>query len=160
MLFLRSTLLTRLFATFVLCYSISALTGCASSRGLESGTAQAEIRNVLDTQVAAWNRGDIDGFMDGYWKSPEMRFASGGNIRQGWQAARDAYHAGYPDRAAMGTLTFSDLDIQVLSPDRALVFGRWALAATTRDTSDGLFTLVFQRFDDGWRVVHDHTSGS
>ncbi len=160
MLVFRPIPLTRLLLVFVLGYSISALTGCVSSRGVDAASAQTEIRSVLDDQVAAWNRGDIDGFMDGYWNSPEMRFASGGSVRQGWQAARDAYHAGYPDRAAMGTLTFSNLDIRVLSPDHALAFGRWSLGATTRETSDGLFTLVFRRFDDGWRVVHDHTSGS
>ncbi len=160
MLVFRPIPLTRSLLVFVLGYSICALTGCASTREANAPTAQAEIQSVMDDQIAAWNRGDIDGFMEGYWKSPDMRFASGGNVRQGWQAARDAYHAGYPNRAAMGNLTFSDLDIQLLSPDRALVFGRWALTATTRDTSDGLFTLVFRRFPDGWRVVHDHTSGS
>jgi uncharacterized protein (TIGR02246 family) len=151
--------LTRYGRGFVLACALLVSACSSSTPAISPERAETEIRTVLNDQVAAWNRGDIDGFMAGYWRSPEMRFASGGSVRQGWQAAHDAYHAGYPNRAAMGTLSFSDLDIEVLSPDRALVFGRWSLGATTRETSDGLFTLVFRRFADGaWRVVHDHTS--
>jgi ketosteroid isomerase-like protein len=139
------------------------LSGCAAPRAPQSDTdasagAETSIRTLLADQVAAWNRGDIDGFMEGYWRSPEMRFASGGSVRQGWQAARDAYHAGYPDRAAMGTLSFSDLDVQIVAPGHALAFGRWSLGETTRETSSGLFTLVLRRMPEGWRIVHDHTS--
>ncbi|HYE57772.1 MAG TPA: hypothetical protein VD948_04670, partial [Rhodothermales bacterium] len=83
---------------------------------------------MLDAQVAAWNRGDVAGFMDGYWRSEDLRFASGGSITRGWQITLDRYRRAYPDRAAMGMLTFSDIDIDVMGPDAALVFGRWALA--------------------------------
>ena len=73
--------------------------------------AEAAVRQVLDEQVAAWNRGDIEGFMEGYWQSDSLRFASGGTVRYGWQETLEGYQRGYPDRAAMGTLTFSDLDV-------------------------------------------------
>jgi len=118
-----------------------------------------EIRNVLDEQVAAWNDGSLTGFMDGYWQSDSLRFASGGNIRTGWDETLAAYERGYPDRAAMGTLAFGDLDIQVLSPDWAMVFGHWMLERE-QDRPSGFFTLLMQRRTEGWRVVHDHTSSA
>jgi ketosteroid isomerase-like protein len=115
------------------------------------------IRQVLANQMDAWNRGDIPAYMDGYARSDTLRFASGGRVRTGWQAALDAYLAGYPDRAAMGTLSFEDLDVRLLSDSHALVFGRWRL---TRDEDEpwGLFTLLMERRPEGWRITHDHTS--
>lgn len=137
------------------------LAGCAGSAPQPDARAtDAAVRALLARQVDAWNRGDLEGFMAGYWRSPEMRFASGGSVRQGWQAALDAYRAGYPDRAAMGTLTFSDLDVQPLGSDRALAFGRWTLGGLPGEPPSGLFTLVLQRMPQGWRIVHDHTSSS
>ena len=132
--------------------------GCAGTRR-PAAADPAAIRAVLDAQVAAWNRGDVPGFMDGYWRSDSLRFASGGTVQYGWQTTLDRYRRGYPDRAAMGRLTFSDLRIAPLSADAATVFGRWGLE---RDTllppASGLFTLVFRRTPQGWRIVHDHTS--
>lgn len=148
----------RLFILFLLLFTA---TGCASTRTAADPAARAAIRAVLDGQVAAWNRGDVPGFMEGYWRSDSLRFASGGTIRRGWQATLDGYRRGYPDRAAMGTLAFADLDVAVLAPDAAQVFGRWAL---TRDAAhppaSGLFTLTFRRFAEGWRIVADHTSSA
>ena len=87
----------------------------------------AEIRSVLDTQVAAWNKGDIEGFMQGYWKSKEMVFISGNNVSRGWQAAFDRYKKGYDNREKMGTLSFTELDIEILSKKSAVVIGRFTL---------------------------------
>ncbi|MEM1093468.1 MAG: DUF4440 domain-containing protein [Bacteroidota bacterium] len=137
--------------------------GCTSiSKSLaDDAQAQEHIRAVLDAQVAAWNAGDIEGFMQGYWNAPDLRFASGGNVRTGWQTTLQGYQTSYPDREAMGTLSFGDLDIRVLSGDAAYVFGRWRLArGGTYEDATGLFTLVFRQHDDGWRVVHDHTSAT
>ena len=120
---------------------------------------RAAIETVLRQQADAWNRGDLDRFMDGYAKIPELRFASGGTVTRGWQETLTRYHAHYPDRAAMGTLTFSDLDTTVFSPEAALVFGRWRLK-TDHGEPNGLFTLVFRRTADGWRIVADHTSAA
>ena len=119
--------------------------------------AKSDIRKVMDDQSAAWNRGDIDGFMRGYWNSPELKFVSGTNVTRGWQPTRDRYKKNYDSRAKMGTLTFSDLEITVLSKDAAVVLGSWALQRET-DKPGGKFTLIFRKFKDGWRIVHDHTS--
>jgi beta-aspartyl-peptidase (threonine type) len=118
------------------------------------------IQDVLDAQVDAWNRGDLDGFMIGYWQSPDLTFFSGKDVTSGWQATLDRYRKRYqvegPDK--MGTLSFSDLKIDLLGPDSAFVRGRWKLV-TSKEPLDGLFTLLFKRKPEGWRIVHDHTSG-
>jgi ketosteroid isomerase-like protein len=124
----------------------------------DPGATEA-IRAVLDAQVAAWNRGSLRGFMDGYARTDSLRFASGGTVRRGWQAALDGYVRGYPDKEAMGTLRFDSLDVQVLSPSWAVVFGRWRLQRAA-DAPNGLFTLLFHKRPDGWRIVHDHTSAA
>jgi ketosteroid isomerase-like protein len=118
---------------------------------------EAAIRKVMDEQAAAWNRGDIDGFMAGYWKSEKLTFVSGTNVTRGWQQTLDRYKKGYDTRAKMGTLTFSDLEITVLSKDAAVVLGSWSLARE-KDNPHGKFTLIFRKFKEGWRVVMDHTS--
>jgi len=119
--------------------------------------AASEIRKVMDAQVAAWNTGDIDGFMQGYWKSPKLLFVSGANVTRGWQPTIERYKKNYDSRAKMGTLTFSDLEINVLSKDSAAVLGNWALARE-KDNPNGKFTLIFRKFKDGWKIIHDHTS--
>lgn len=118
-----------------------------------------EVRAVLDAQVAAWNRGDIDGFMDGYARSAETVFVSGDTVTHGWQTVLDRYKKGYNTREKMGTLAFSDLEINVLSSDAAVVLGRWQLTRAA-DTPKGRFTLIFRRTRAGWRIVHDHTSSA
>jgi ketosteroid isomerase-like protein len=125
----------------------------------ESGVVSpgAEITAVLHTQAVAWNRGDIDAFMEGYVKSDELRFASGGTITYGWQTTLERYKKGYPDKAAMGTLAFSDLVVTMLAPDAALVFGKWELTRAA-DKPWGLFTLTMKKTADGWKVFQDHTS--
>ena len=123
--------------------------------------AQAQIRGVLDAQVAAWNRGDIEGFMAGYWKSDKTTFLSTSGVSRGWQALLERYKRGYPDKKAMGTLAFSDLEINMLGPDAAFILGRWALEREKDGKPDrpgGVFTLVARKFPEGWRIVSDHTS--
>jgi ketosteroid isomerase-like protein len=123
----------------------------------QSSKAAADIRKVMDEQSVAWNRGDLEGFMKGYWKSEQLVFVSGTNVARGWQAALDRYKRSYDSKAKMGTLTFSDLEITMLSKDAAVVLGAWALARE-KDTPGGKFTLIFRKFKDGWKIVHDHTS--
>jgi ketosteroid isomerase-like protein len=119
--------------------------------------AAPEIRAVMSAQVAAWNRGDIDGFMDGYARSTATEFVSGEKLTRGWQTVRDRYKKKYDSREKMGTLTFSELKITSLAPDAAIVVGRWKLRRKS-DQPHGIFTLLFRRTPAGWRIVHDHTS--
>ena len=120
---------------------------------------QSAVRAVLDQQVKDWNAGDVVKFMRGYDRSEKTRFASGGNITLGWQAVLERYQRTYSDKAAMGRLTFSDIDITVASEDAALAFGRWHLKRE-KDEPSGLFTLLFRKTADGWKIVHDHTSAA
>jgi ketosteroid isomerase-like protein len=117
----------------------------------------AEIRAVLAAQTAAWNRGDIDGFMNGYARSAATEFISGDKLTRGWQTVRDRYRKKYDSREKMGTLTFSGLKITRLGSDAALVIGRWKLVRKG-DKPHGRFTLLFLRIPAGWRIAHDHTS--
>jgi beta-aspartyl-peptidase (threonine type) len=127
----------------------------AANRKAEEAAA---IRQVLDDQVTAWNKRDLDGFMAGYWNSPDLRFFSAKGVRRGWQTLYDRYRQDYQaEGKEMGTLAFSDLDIDVLGPDSALVRGRWQLVMGDKKPG-GLFTLVFKKLPEGWRIVHDHTS--
>lgn len=146
--------------SILICFLASMLSACASSRGAASFERDAaEIMAVLNQQVAHWNAGDIDGYMRGYWNSPDLRFASGGEVQLGWRPTLERYRARYPDRAAMGRLAFSDLDVRLLNETTALVFGRWRLERAN-DSPNGLFTLVMSRTPEGWRIVHDHTSSA
>ena len=119
--------------------------------------AKAEITAVMTDQARAWNNGDIDGFMRGYWKSDKLVFVSGDNVTRGWQPTLDRYKKSYDSRAKMGTLTFSDLEITVLSKDSAVVLGSWSLAREG-DNPHGKFTLTLRKFREGWRIIIDHTS--
>jgi ketosteroid isomerase-like protein len=119
--------------------------------------APAEIRAVMKAQEAAWNRGDIDGFMEGYARSGTTEFVSGDKLTRRWQTVRDRYQKKYTSQEKMGRLTFSDLQITMLAPDAAIVLGRWKLARKA-DQPHGIFTLLFRRTAAGWRIVHDHTS--
>jgi len=118
-----------------------------------------EIRAVLQAQQEAWNRGDIDGFMNGYARSESTIFVSGDDVTRGWQTVADRYKAKYSDREKMGTLTFSDLEITAISSDAAMADGRWELKRAN-DTPHGRFTLLLRRVPEGWRIVHDHTSSA
>ena len=118
---------------------------------------QDAIRAVLSAQQSAWNRGDVDAFLEGYWHSPELTFSGSNGIARGLDAVLLRYKKSYPDRAAMGQLTFSDLEFRFLGPDAALVLGRWHLKRE-KDDVGGVFTLVWQRFPEGWKIIHDHTS--
>lgn len=121
--------------------------------------ALADIRAVMLAQEAAWNRGDVDGFMDGYARSRTTVFVSGDSITRGWQTVRDRYKKKYATAEQMGRLTFSDLEITSLGPGAAVVLGRWELKRKS-DRPHGRFTLLFRRTPDGWRIVHDHTSAA
>jgi ketosteroid isomerase-like protein len=148
-----------LFRCFVASLVYLCLVNTLAAQDSPEAAAKHQIEQTLSAQADAWNRGDIDAFMEGYAKIPGLRFASGANVTYGWEQTLANYKKRYPDRAAMGMLTFSDLDITVLSPDSALVFGRWRLK-TEKGEPNGLFTLLWRKTDAGWRIVADHTSAS
>jgi uncharacterized protein (TIGR02246 family) len=118
---------------------------------------EMSIRAVLDAQQAAWNRGDIPGFLEGYWNSPELTFAGSEGIVRGHDGLMARYRKSYPDKEAMGELDFSGLEIRSLGPEAALVLGHWHLKRKTGDVG-GVFSLVFERISGNWRIIHDHTS--
>jgi len=130
---------------------------CALSITAQSTKDETAIRKVMDDQAVAWNRGDLEAFMFGYWKSDKLVFVSGDSVTRGWQQTLDNYKKSYATREKMGKLTFSDLEITVLSKDAAFVLGSWSLARKD-DNPKGKFTLVWRKFKEGWRIVSDHSS--
>lgn len=146
------------FFVFALIALLTLPAFAVASSQKNSGAASA-IRSVLDAQAAAWNRGDIEGYMDGYNRSPNTEFVGGDSITRGWQQVLDRYKQKYTSREIMGTLTFSDLEITLLSQDAALVLGRWRLQRAN-DQPHGTFTLLFRKTKVGWRIVHDHSSSA
>jgi beta-aspartyl-peptidase (threonine type) len=114
---------------------------------------------VLTRQEADWNKGDLESFMTGYWRSPRLVFQSGGDRQEGWEATRSRYLKRYKSEGkAMGQVAFSKLDIEPLGPDTAFVRGAWRLSLPDGTRPGGLFTLIFRKFPDGWKIIHDHTS--
>lgn len=132
------------------------LTGCRTSapdKCVECGA----VGTLLADQAAAWNRGDLEAFMQGYWRSDQLTFSAGGRTQRGFDATLAGYRRRYPTREAMGTLHFSELETRLLAPDAMLVLGRWQLDRGD-DSIGGNFTLVLQRFGGAWKIIHDHTS--
>jgi L-asparaginase / beta-aspartyl-peptidase len=117
----------------------------------------AAVRAVIEAQAAAWNRGDVAGYMEGYAKEEATTFVSGDTITRGWQTVHDRYKGRYDTREKMGTLAFSELEFKPLSEFYMMAVGRWQLTRAA-DTPRGRFTLIFRRTNAGWRIVHDHTS--
>lgn len=140
---------------FVLLLSVAALAQTAPA----SGSAEQEITTVLNDQVSAWNKGDLKGYMAGYWNSPELTFFSGGTITKGWQPTLDRYRQRYQSGGReMGKLDFSEMTVEVLGPESAVTRGRWRLKMKNGEQPHGLFTVVFRKFPEGWRIIHDHSS--
>ena len=130
------------------------LAGCAT---FQAEPEKARILKVVSDQADAWNRGDLESFLTGYWRSEETVFAGGGTVHRGFEAMAARYRKTYDTREKMGTLAFSNLAFESIGPDRAVVTGSWELQRAN-DTPGGVFTLIFRRFPEGWRIVHDHTS--
>jgi len=145
---------TGLVFLMVLLAGIHGLTAPSSE---EHKSDHEAILAILNAQQAAWNRGDVDAFLTGYWQSPEVTFSGSNGVSRGWDEVLARYKRNYPDRAAMGQLDFSELEFRFLGPDAALVLGRWHLKREN-DELGGVFSLVWQRFPDGWKIIHDHTS--
>jgi len=120
---------------------------------------KSDVEHVLLAQQDAWNHHDLDAFMTGYWNSNDLTFFSGAKESKGWQATLDRYHATYTSPGhEMGKLDFSDLRVEVLGSDAAFVRGVWQLTMSDGKTPHGRFTLIFRKFPNGWKIIHDHTS--
>ena len=115
------------------------------------------IEQVLKKQQADWNRGDVAAFLEGYWKSPELTFSGATGVTRGWTGVLERYKKAYPNKEAMGRLEFSELEFRPLGEGAELVLGKWELQRASGNVG-GVFSLVWQRFPEGWRIVHDHTS--
>jgi ketosteroid isomerase-like protein len=135
----------------------AAALGQFSPQADNSQRDRAAIIGVLTAQQGAWNRGDVDAFLQGYWRSPELTFSGSSGIARGWDGVLARYKEHYPNREAMGKLEFSALEFRCLGSDAALVLGHWHLARQRGDVG-GVFSLVLERFPEGWRIIHDHTS--
>jgi len=136
---------------------------CALSTPAQTfrSTTEPAVRQVLERQQEAWNHHDLESFMAGYWNSPELTFFSGAKIYSGWQSTLERYRKTYQSEGReMGKVEFSDLKIEALAPDAALVRGAWHLTMSDGKTPHGWFTLVFRKFPDGWKIIHDHTSAA
>jgi len=155
------------FSASVMAVLVLILTASAASQNSSVSNVNREIKvsvaltQVLNSQMKAWNDHDLDAFMAGYWKSPDLTFFSGANERHGWQETMDRYKATYQSPGhEMGKLEFSNLRIETLGADAAFVRGEWHLTMSDGKAPHGLFTLVFRKFPDGWKIVHDHTSAA
>ncbi|GAA4386641.1 nuclear transport factor 2 family protein [Hymenobacter koreensis] len=143
--------------------AVGLLAGCnrtqpSAPTATEFAPAENQIRSVLATQSAAWNRGDLTAFMAGYWQSDSLLFIGKNGPTYGWQRTLDNYRRNYPDAAAMGQLTFSELRVTPLSPDAAHVVGHWHLRRPAAGDLQGWFTLLFRQQNGQWVIVADHSS--
>ena len=145
-------------AAAVRVFSQSSVGSVVSSINDEIKTSLA-VTQVLGSQMKAWNNHDLDAFMAGYWNSPDLTFFSDGQEQHGWQATLERYKAKYASPGhEMGKLEFSNMRVVALGASAAFVRGEWHLTMPGGKTPHGLFTLVFRKFSEGWKIVHDHTS--
>jgi ketosteroid isomerase-like protein len=143
----------------VMCALVVALVLSGAAMG-QTPDPEAAIRKVMQTQVDAWNHHDLEGFMAGYWNSPELTFFSGATETHGWPAALERYRKHYQAPGTeMGKLEFRDLQVVILGTGAAFVRGKFLLTLSDGKQPHGLFTLVFRQFPEGWRIIHDHSSG-
>jgi len=164
--FLRIVCLVNIIL-FVVLVGVGTVFVSTVARATGSSTAEAdekEIRAVLEAQVKAWNKGDLDGFMAGYWNDDGLTFISGGDITSGWKKTKERYEKRYKaEGKEMGKLTFSELHIETFSPNAAMLRGKFELVFEKekdekKKTARGRFTLILRKFPDGWKITHDHTS--
>lgn len=118
---------------------------------------EQQVRSVLQRQTEAWNRGDLDGFMQGYWPSDSLLFVGKSGPQRGYQTTLQNYRKGYPDTSAMGQLTFDLLELRPLSANHYFVLGRWSLVRTIGNV-EGYFTLLFKKIKGKWLIISDHSS--
>jgi beta-aspartyl-peptidase (threonine type) len=147
--------------TIFLILTLVLISTAVSTAKTSDDQVEIAVQQVLQRQQDAWNRHDLDGFMAGYWNSPQLTFFSGAKETAGWQSTIERYRKTYQSEGReMGKLEFSDLRIEALGGNAAFVRGAWHLAMADGKTPHGLFTLIFRKFPEGWKIVHDHTSAA
>lgn len=150
--------------TAILTFLVLILLGMPACGQSKDAMLQFQLSDQLKQSAVSWNKGDIEAFLEGYLKSEELVFTSGGRVLRGYQALSDLYHKNYgQSRDAMGQLSFSDVEAWRLGEARALVMGRWKLdrkEAGGTTSSDGVFSLVMVQDGAKWKIFHDHTSFS
>jgi ketosteroid isomerase-like protein len=157
---MRNPVFTSFLFAFFLPPFLIAQSQSPSASASQSRETEA-VEHVLRVQQDAWNRHDLAGFMAGYWNSPELTFFSSAKENDSWQATMDRYRATYQGVGhEMGRLEFSGLRIEMLGTDAAFVRGTWHLTTSDEKNPHGLFTLIFRKFPEGWKIVHDHTSAA
>ena len=155
----ESTTPVRRRVLLLLSLMVGLLVQLLSAAAVNDTRPAAEINRVLKAQAQAWNRGDIDGYMQGYARAATTQFISGDTLTRGWETVRRRYKAKYDSREKMGVLSFADIKVMELGPDSAMAVGRWRLQRKD-DQPHGRFTLLLRRLPEGWRIVHDHTSSA
>lgn len=151
------------FAVLMMSLS-SCLANDANAQGAKQQTInskdalESELEELLENQVSAWNDGNLEKFMDTYWKSPKLTFSSGGKTNFGWQATLDNYKKSYPTPEKMGKLHFDKLLVSRIEASSALVLGNWHLRLADAQERDGNFSLVIRKFGEHWKIIHDHSS--
>lgn len=138
----------------VLFVGLFAFSSCVNQQEADD---KQQIIELLLQQSVDWNNGNIDAYMEGYWKSEKLRFASGDRLTYGWENTLKNYKKAYPSKLEMGELVFSEIMVEQINENTAIVFGRWQLSRET-DTPHGLFTLHFKKNSEGWKIISDHTS--
>lgn len=151
---MRNNLYALLFATMLV------LTSCAGGATLnKSAAAEAQVRQVLAEQAECWSRGDLECYMQGYWKSDSLLFIGARGLTYGWQQTLENYRRSYPDPSAMGKLQFDLKELKHLSPETILVVGKWHLQReAAKGDLEGHFSVIFKNFAEGWRIIADHSS--
>lgn len=115
------------------------------------------IKSVMDKQAECWSKGDIEGYMKGYWESDSLRFLGRSGLTKSWKSTINNYKKSYPNPSAMGMLKFTHISFEPLGDKKMFVVGKWALYRE-KDTLSGYYSLVWEKFDDGWKVIFDHTN--
>jgi ketosteroid isomerase-like protein len=145
--------------TYFVLMSTLLLALCSANAQTAPNDGPTAVEQVLRIQQDAWNHHNLEGFMAGYWNSPDLTFFSGAKETKGWQATLDRYKTTYASPGhEMGTLNFSNLRVEMLGADAAFARGAWQLTLSDGKTPHGIFTLVFRKFPEGWKIIHDHTS--
>jgi ketosteroid isomerase-like protein len=135
-------------------------TGAQTTQLKTASQQELDVIKVLLKQEAAWNRGDLDTFAEGYKNSPDTLFISGNQIQRGYSSMTESYHRNYPTRETMGQLTFSELEVHPIGEKVAVCIGKFRLERPKKNggNAEGLFSLIFEKTETGWKIVVDHTT--